>query len=157
MADSRRILWIDKTGSQAAHERIAPVSGMGADAVGWSTQAEAVTAANAGTWRFDANVWGRAVWIVVASNAEWRKFLRTETDGSQPDNLHTSPSRGKAPGVGLPSGAGPTPVLTGHARRWKPIDKSVPDFILRYDRGAVYSGRTGWVCGDRTGRADRPG
>ena len=95
MPDARQILWIDKTGSEAAHERIAHVSGLGPGGAVWTfTQAEAVAEAEAGTWRFYASVWGRAVWIVVASDAAGRKFLKTETDGSQPNNLLTLPSRG---------------------------------------------------------------
>ena len=94
MAEARQILWIDRTDAEAAHERIACVSGVGPDGAAWSlTQAEAVDAARAGLWRFYANVWGRAVWIVVAADAEGREFLKTEADGSQPNNLLTLPSR----------------------------------------------------------------
>ena len=61
------------------------------------TQAEAVASAEAGTWRFYASVWVRATWGVVATTADGATYLKTETDGAQPNNLMTLPEMPEMP------------------------------------------------------------
>ena len=92
MPDSRQILCIRRTDRSEAHERIARVSGVDASGGVWTmTQAEAVAAVQAGTWRFYASVWGRATWVVVGTTADGSAYLKTDTDGLQPNNLLTLP------------------------------------------------------------------
>lgn len=92
MPEPRQILCIRKTDRPDAHERIALISNIDADGQVWTmTQAEAVARVEGGTWRFYANVWGRATWVVVATTAGDAAYLKTGTDGVQPNNLITLP------------------------------------------------------------------
>jgi hypothetical protein len=93
MAQFRQILSLVKADSSQPHERITHVNGVDPTGQPWTmTQAEAVASVEAGTWRFYASVWGRANWVVVATTAEGDKYLKTETDGLQPNNLLTVPA-----------------------------------------------------------------
>lgn len=90
MTDSRQILWI----TTIDRARITDVSGVDAAGQPWTmTQADAVAVVESGATRFYANVWGRPVWVVVATNGDGAKILKTETDGARPHNLLTLPER----------------------------------------------------------------
>ena len=93
MPSPRQILCIDKTDGTDAHERIANVCGANPDGSIWKlTQADAVAAVEAGDWQFYASVWGRAVWLVVATTTDGHRYLKAETDSGQPHNLLTLPT-----------------------------------------------------------------
>ena len=90
MTDTRQILWI----TTVDRARITDVSGVDAEGHVWTmTQDDAMAAVDAGRTRFYASVWGRPVWIVVASDADGARFLKTETDGARPNNLLILPER----------------------------------------------------------------
>ena len=91
MAKTVQITCISKSDRRAAHERIERVGGAYMDGSHWSiTLDEAVRGAESGRWRFYTQVRGRFVWVVVATLDD-RKYLKTEGDGEQPNNLLALP------------------------------------------------------------------
>ena len=42
-------------------------------------------------WSFYVAVGGRSVWVIVAKSAYGNKYLKTEADGEQPNNLLSLP------------------------------------------------------------------
>lgn len=94
MATPRQILSIEKTDRPEVHDRISQIAGANPDSTPWTmNMPEAISAAESGEFRFYASVWGRAVWVVVATDAGGTKYLKAETDGLQPNNLLTIPAR----------------------------------------------------------------
>jgi len=44
-----------------------------------------------GTWRFWTSVNGNSVWVIIATR-NGKKYLKTEADGAEPNNLLSLPS-----------------------------------------------------------------
>jgi hypothetical protein len=83
---------INKTNRTDPHERISHVGGApGASTPRWKwTVEEATRHIESGAWRLYVNVNGNKVWVVVASR-NGRKYLKTQNDGDQPNNLLSLP------------------------------------------------------------------
>ena len=90
MAQNAQIQCINKTDRHNAHERITNVGG-GQPSRWKLTQPEAIAAIEAGLWRFYVSVAGKSVWVIVAKTAIGHKYLKTENDGEQPNNLLSLP------------------------------------------------------------------
>lgn len=91
MATDVQIMCINKTPRYDPHDRIENVGGVH-DGQRWKvSQPDAVKAVEAGTYRFYVQAGGRSVWIIVAVSANGNKYLKTENDGLQPDNLLSLP------------------------------------------------------------------
>jgi hypothetical protein len=91
MSQNVQVQCINKTNRQSAHERIENMGGVNADGTRWKiTVDEAIAGIEQGTWRFYTQVRGNSVWVVIAT-LNGRKYLKTEADGEQPNNLLSLP------------------------------------------------------------------
>jgi len=55
------------------------------------SQTEAIAGIESGKWRFWVSVNGQSIWVVVAVSAAGNKYLKTQNDGEQPNNLLSLP------------------------------------------------------------------
>lgn len=90
MAQTAQIQCINKTNRYSAHDRISHVGG--ANPTRWKlTQEQAIQAIEAGAWQFYVSVNGNSAWVIVAISAAGNKYLKTQNDGEQPNNLLSLP------------------------------------------------------------------
>ena len=91
MTESAEIQCINKSDRDNAHERIRRVGGV-AGGKRWSiTQEEAIALIENGKWSFFVRRNGQSVRVVVAVSRYGNKYLKTEADGEQPNNLLSLP------------------------------------------------------------------
>lgn len=90
MADNVQVQCINKSDRLSAHERIRNIGGVH-NGTRWKLSLEdAIAGIEDGRWRFFSSVQGKSVWVVIAS-LNGRKYLKTENDGEQPNNLLALP------------------------------------------------------------------
>jgi hypothetical protein len=89
MAQLVRIQCINKSDRTNAYERIRFVGGLNPDGSRWKlAEPEAITGIESEKWAFYVErPTGHRANVVVATSAHGRKYLKTEPDGEQPDNL----------------------------------------------------------------------
>jgi Protein of unknown function (DUF3892) len=89
-ANTAQIKCINKTNRTSAWERISHVGGHQQST--WKLSLDdAIGKTERGEWRFYVSVSGKSVWVVVATSAHGHKYLKTEADGDQPNNLLSLP------------------------------------------------------------------
>ncbi len=92
MADNIQIKCINKTDRMNAHERIKSIGGINANGTRWKLSLEqAIKDIEAGKYRFYVSVNGDSVWVIIAVSASGNKYLKTQNDGDQPNNLLSLP------------------------------------------------------------------
>ena len=92
MATSVEIKCINKTDRFDPHERIKNVGGVNADGSRWKlAQPEAISGVESGQWVFYVRQLGAVVRVVVATSRFGNKYLMTEADNEQPNNLLSLP------------------------------------------------------------------
>lgn len=91
MTTDVQIMCINKTNRMDAHDRIHSVGGVHNGQRWKISQAEAIKGIEAGQYRFYVSAGGRSAWVIVAVSRFGNKYLKTEADGEQPDNLLSLP------------------------------------------------------------------
>lgn len=87
MANIAPITCINKSDRQSPHERITHVGGV-IDGKRWRiTQQDAIQNIESGEWKFYVNPGNDPVWVIVAESRFGNKYLKTQNDGDQPNNL----------------------------------------------------------------------
>lgn len=92
MADRFEVLCINKSDRTNPHERITHVGGRNGDGSAWKlTQEAAITGIESGQWELFVSRGGRIANVIVSVSKHGNKYLKTENDGEQPDNLLSLP------------------------------------------------------------------
>jgi hypothetical protein len=91
MAQNVQIMCINKSDRQNAHERIKFVGGVHNGERWKVSQEDAIAGIESGKWAFYVSVNGKTVWVIVAKSQYGHKYLKTENDGEQPNNLLSLP------------------------------------------------------------------
>ena len=85
-AEVIQVSCINKSDRQNPHERIRNIGGVD-NGIRWKKSEElAIAEIETGVTQFFVHAAGRSVWVIVAMHLG-RKYLKTENDGIQPDNL----------------------------------------------------------------------
>ena len=89
---ANQILCINKSDRTNPHERITHIGGINNNGQRWLiTQQEAISGIEEGRWDFHVRVGYRDVKVIVAVSQYGNKYIKTEADSYQPDNLLSLP------------------------------------------------------------------
>jgi hypothetical protein len=92
MASRHEVLCVHRTDRSNLHERITHVGGRNDDGTAWKiTQEHAIVGVESGKWTFYVSRGGRTVNVIVSTSRLGHKYLKTENDSEQPDNLLSLP------------------------------------------------------------------
>lgn len=92
MADNVEVKCINKSDRFNPHERIISIGGVNPGGGHWKlSQVDAIAGIESGRWSFYVARGLHVVRVVVAISRSGYKYLKTEADGEQPDNLLTLP------------------------------------------------------------------
>lgn len=90
MVQTAQIMCINKNNRTDPTERITHVGGVQTSR--WKiTLDDAIRKIESGEWKFFTSVNGRSVWVEIATSASGRKYLRTEADSRESNNLLSLP------------------------------------------------------------------
>ena len=92
MPTRHEVTCINKSDRFNAHERIVSIGGRNPDGKMWKlSQMEAIQGIENGKWTFFVRRFGREANVIVSTSRYGHKYLKTEADGEQPDNLLSLP------------------------------------------------------------------
>jgi hypothetical protein len=92
MAARHEVQCINKTDRKNPHERIQNIGGVNTDRTRWKlSETDAIAGIESGKWSFYVSKGGHTVEVIVAVSRYGNKYLKTTTDGEQPDNLLSLP------------------------------------------------------------------
>lgn len=92
MADQYQIRCIKKTDRYNPHERIRAVGGFDGGKNWMLSQEQAIEGIESGKWQFYVQPpGGHRAWVVVARSQHGYRYLKTQADGEQPNNLLSLP------------------------------------------------------------------
>lgn len=92
MAEQHQIRCITKSDRPNPHERIRFVGGNSGGQFWKLSQEQAIEGIEAGKWQFFVHPpGGNSVWVVVATSKYGHRYLKTQADGEQPNNLLSLP------------------------------------------------------------------
>lgn len=95
MISTHQVLCVKKSDRSNPHERITHIGGRNQDGSNWSlTQEAAIAGIEEGKWEFYVNRGGQTVNVIVAVSRYDNKYLKTASDGEQPNNLLSLPECG---------------------------------------------------------------
>ena len=86
------ITCINKSDRYNPHERILNIGGLNANGTRWKLNEQgAIRGIEEGKWQFYVKKNGRSVRVVIVISQFGHKYLKTEADGEQPNNLLSLP------------------------------------------------------------------
>lgn len=92
MAALHEVKCVNKRDRDNPHERILSIGGLNTDGTRWKLgQQEAIKGIEEGKWSFYVTKDGKMVKVIVATSKYGHKYLKTEADGEQPNNLLSLP------------------------------------------------------------------
>ena len=92
MLVSYEVKCINKSSRMNHYERILNIGGVNPDRSRWKlSQIDAILGMEKGNYAFFVNVNGHSVWLMVSTSANGNKYLKTQNDGEQPNNLLSLP------------------------------------------------------------------
>ena len=86
MATLYQVTCIRKRDRQNPHERIQSIGGAAGNGRWELPEADAIAGMEDGRWQFYVNVNAQRIFVVVALH-QGRKYLKTQADGYEPNNL----------------------------------------------------------------------
>jgi hypothetical protein len=92
MTSRHQVTCINKSDLYNPHERILSIGGTNEGGTRWKLpQQEAISGIESSKWQFYVNVGGISVNVIIARSAQGHKYLKTEADGENPNNLLSLP------------------------------------------------------------------
>jgi hypothetical protein len=89
---ANRVLCINKNDRYDIYERITHIGGQNTDGNNWKmTQQEAIGYIESGKYAFYVLKNGKNVKVIVAESKFGNKYIKTEADGEEPNNLLSLP------------------------------------------------------------------
>ena len=92
MASKHEVKCINKSDRYNPHERIINIGGVNPNGTRWKlSQQAAIEGIERGEWSFYVTRDGKTVDVIVAVSQHGTKYIKTEADGEQPNNLLSLP------------------------------------------------------------------